>query len=92
MNHEGHRHYRNPESFYSEGTVPILGLTYEEAHVTGHVFRPSDVSRKGLGGFILLEDLPEALQNADRIITVWNAEVIDEPLDNETFCQFTEAF
>lgn len=85
-----HKHYDatlytpqpNNRHFYEDGYTPILGITINEEDISGSyifVFRPSDISLSGIGRVIIARDLPEALQDSERIIVTHDELPVNDP-------------
>lgn len=89
--HEGGRHYRNPDSFYAEDNVPILGISSKETHVSVLVFQPADLSLQGMGRNIV-DSLPEELQTSRTALALKSELVLPEPLQDPDLEQLLRVF
>ena len=90
-NHEGGRHYRDPDSFYAEGNVPILGISNREIDVSVLVFQPADLRLQGMGKNIV-DDLPEELQASRTALALKKRLVLPEPLQDSDLEQLLRVF
>ncbi len=77
--HAGSRHNKNPKSFLDEGHIPVLGLHQESPQLSVFVFRPCDISLRGMGT-ILIRELPEEVQLSEHVITTKDYAALQEPL------------
>jgi hypothetical protein len=90
-NHEGRRHYGDPDSFYAEGNIPILGISNREIDVSVLVFRLADMSLQGIGKNIV-DRLPEELQSSSTVLSLKRDIVISEPLQDPDLEQLLSVF
>lgn len=90
-NHEGWRHSDNPDSFYAEGNIPILGVSSNANEVSILIFRPTDFSLRGMGRSIV-ERLPEDLMSSDTTLTLKRDTVLTEPLNDSDLEQMLRLF
>lgn len=90
-NHEGGRHYRNPDSFYAEGNIPILGVSSKETGVSVLVFQPADLTLQGMGKNII-DRLPLELQASGKVLAVKGRLVLPEPLQDPELEQMLSVF
>ena len=89
--HEGGRHYRDPDSFYAEGNIPILGISNTETHVSVLVFQPADLSLQGMGRNIV-DRLPHELQSSGTALSLKSDVVLPEPLQDPDLEQLLRVF
>jgi hypothetical protein len=90
-NHAGGRHYSNPDSFYAEGNIPILGLSNRKIDVSVLVFQPADMSLQGIGRNIV-DRLPEELQASSTVLSLKRDIVLSEPLQDPDLEQLLSVF